>query len=42
VVRVHAVIALKAEHWLDVVLDAAGFARSTFVHLQARFQAPDL
>lgn len=33
--------ALKAEHRLDVLLDVAGVARSTFFYHQARLQAPD-
>lgn len=36
-----AVIALKAEHRLDVLLQIAGLARSTFFYHQARLGAPD-
>ncbi|MBP0090053.1 transposase, partial [Rhodococcus hoagii] len=39
--KVDAVVSLKAEHRLDVLLDIAGLARSTFFHHQARRQAPD-
>jgi putative transposase len=35
------VIALKAEHRLDVLLDVAGLARSTFFYHQARLARPD-
>ena len=38
---VRAVIALKAEHRLDLLLDLTGFARSTFFYHQARLRAPD-
>jgi putative transposase len=40
-VKVQAVISLKAEHRLDVLLHAAGLARSTFFYHQARLQDPD-
>ncbi|MDQ0865578.1 IS3 family transposase [Arthrobacter globiformis] len=36
-----AVIALKAEHRLEVLLDVAGLARSTFFYHQSRLQRPD-
>ncbi|MFM1727153.1 IS3 family transposase [Prescottella soli] len=39
--KVHAVVSLKAEHRLDVLLEAAGLARSTFFYHQARLQDPD-
>lgn len=39
--KVQAVISLKAEHHLDVLLHAAGLARSTFFYHQARLQGPD-
>ncbi|MGO4201936.1 IS3 family transposase [Rhodococcus sp. TAF43] len=39
--RVDAVVSLKAEHRLDVLLDVAGLARSTFFYQQARRHAPD-
>jgi hypothetical protein len=35
------VIALKAEHRLEVLLDVAGLPRSTFFYHQARMLAPD-
>jgi putative transposase len=38
---VKAVIALKAEHRLDVLLDVARLARSTFFYHQARLTRPD-
>lgn len=38
--KVHAVVTLKAEHRLDVLLKVADLARSTLFHHQARFQAP--
>jgi putative transposase len=40
-VKVDAVISLKAEHRLDVLLAVSGLARSTFFYHQARRQAPD-
>jgi putative transposase len=40
-VKVHAVVALKAEHRLDVLLEVAGIARSTFFYHQARLGVPD-
>jgi putative transposase len=40
-VKVRAVLALKAEHRLDVLLEVAGLARSTFFYHQARMTAPD-
>lgn len=39
--KVRAVVSLKAEHCLDVLLQAAGLARSTFFYHQARLQRPD-
>lgn len=39
--KVDAVVSLKAEHRLDVLLDIAGLARSTFFRHQGRRQAPD-
>ncbi|WP_328524351.1 IS3 family transposase [Kribbella sp. NBC_00359] len=39
--KVRAVVSLKAEHRLDVLLQAAGLARSTFFYHQARLQDPD-
>ncbi|MGC4944577.1 IS3 family transposase, partial [Kribbella sp. DT2] len=39
--KVQAVISLKAEHRLDVLLHAAGLARSTFFYHQARLLGPD-
>ena len=39
--KVEAVVSLKAEHRLDVLLDVAGLARSTFFYQQARRRAPD-
>ncbi|MFF0818749.1 IS3 family transposase [Rhodococcus sp. NPDC003318] len=39
--KVRAVIALKAEHRLEVLLEVAGLARSTFFYHQARAHAPD-
>lgn len=39
--KVRAVLALKAEHRLDVLLEVAGLARSTFFYHQARLAAPD-
>lgn len=39
--KVRAVIALKAEHRLDLLLDAAGLARSTFFYHQSRLAQPD-
>ena len=38
---VRAVIALKAEHRLELLLDLTGFARSTFFYHQARLRAPN-
>jgi putative transposase len=40
-VRVQALIALKADFPLPVLLQVAGLARSTFFYHQARLQAPD-
>jgi putative transposase len=40
-VKVAAVIALKAEHRLDLLLQIAGLARSTFFYHQARLARPD-
>jgi putative transposase len=40
-VKVRAVISLKADHRLDVLLHAAGLARSTFFYHQARGRVPD-
>jgi putative transposase len=40
-VKVLAVVALKAEHRLDVLLEVAGLARSTFFYHQARLAQPD-
>jgi putative transposase len=40
-VKVHALIALKADFPLPVLLRVAGLARSTFFYHQARLQAPD-
>jgi len=40
-VKVAAVIALKAEHRLDLLLQIAGLARSTFFYHQARLDAAD-
>ncbi|MFE4545691.1 IS3 family transposase [Arthrobacter sp. NPDC056727] len=39
--KVQAVICLKADYPLGVLLDVAGLARSTFFYHQARLQAPD-
>ncbi|WP_241565980.1 hypothetical protein [Prescottella agglutinans] len=39
--KVDAVVSLKAEHRLDVLLEIAGLARSTFFYHQARRQALD-
>ncbi|WP_337110311.1 IS3 family transposase [Prescottella equi] len=39
--KVDAVVSLKAEHRLDVLLDVAWLARSTFFYHQAHLQAPD-
>ncbi|WP_433607047.1 IS3 family transposase [Prescottella agglutinans] len=39
--KVDAVVSLKAEHRIDVLLEAAGLARSTFFYHQARLRAPD-
>lgn len=39
--KVGAVIALKAEYRLDLLLEVAGLARSTFFYHQARLAAPD-
>ncbi|MDH6285105.1 putative transposase [Rhodococcus sp. LBL1] len=39
--KVRAVLALRAEHRLDVLLEAAGVARSTFFYHQARLRGPD-
>ena len=39
--RVRAVISLKAQYRLDVLLDVAGLARSTFFYHQARLREPD-
>lgn len=39
--KVAAVVSLKAEHRLDVLLDVAGLARSTFFYHQARLRTPD-
>ena len=39
--RVQALIALKADFPLPVLLQVAGVARSTFFYHQARLQAPD-
>jgi putative transposase len=41
VLKVGAVIALKAEHRLEVLLDVAGIPRSTFFYHQSRLQGPD-
>jgi putative transposase len=40
-VKVQTLIALKADFPLPVLLQVAGFARSTFFYHQARIQAPD-
>jgi putative transposase len=40
-VKVQAVVALKAEHSLGVLLDVAGLARSTFFYHQGRLYRPD-
>ena len=40
-VKVQAVVSLKADYPLGVLLDVAGLARSTFFYHQARLQAPD-
>jgi hypothetical protein len=40
-VKVQALIALKADFPLPVLLQVSGLARSTFFYHQARFQAPD-
>jgi len=40
-VRVQALIALKADFPLPMLLQISGLARSTFFYHQARFQAPD-
>jgi putative transposase len=40
-VKVRAVVALKAEHRLDVLLEVAGLARSTFFYHQARLTRSD-
>ncbi|MDH6284653.1 IS3 family transposase [Prescottella agglutinans] len=40
--KVRAVLALRAEHRLDALLEAAELARSTFFYHQARLQDPDL
>jgi putative transposase len=40
-VKVQAVISLKADHPLGVLLDIAGFARSTFFYHQAKLAGPD-
>ena len=39
--KVHTVVSLKAEHRLDVLLQVAGLARSTFFYHQARLDDPD-
>ncbi|MDH6284987.1 IS3 family transposase [Prescottella agglutinans] len=39
--KVDAVVSLKADHRLEVLLDVAGLARSTFFYHQARRHAPD-
>lgn len=39
--KVLALVALKAEHRLEVLLQVAGLARSTFFYHQARLQTPD-
>ncbi len=39
--KVHAVVSLKDEHRLDVLLQVAGLARSTFFYHQARLDDPD-
>ncbi|MCJ0894083.1 IS3 family transposase [Rhodococcus sp. ARC_M5] len=39
--KVLAVIALKAQYRLDVLLDVAGLARSTFFYRQAQLRRPD-
>lgn len=39
--RVRAVVALKADYALDVLLETAGLARSTFFYHQARLARPD-
>ena len=39
--KVQAVISLKAEYPLSVLLDVAGLARSTFFYHQALLKAPD-
>ena len=39
--KVLAVIALKAHHRLDVLLDVAGVAHSTFSYRQAQLRRPD-
>lgn len=40
-VKVRAVVALKADYSLDVLLQVAGLARSTFFYHQARLAQPD-
>jgi putative transposase len=40
-VKVHAVVSLKADYRLPVLLQVAGLARSTFFYHQARLQGPD-
>ena len=40
-VKVRTVVALRAEYRLDVLLQVAGLARSTFFYHQARLDAPD-
>ena len=39
--KVQALIALKADYRLPVLLQAAGLARSTFFYHQARLESPD-
>ncbi len=39
--KVHAVVSLKDEHRLDVLLQVAGLARSTFFYHQARLDDQD-
>ncbi|MCK2245508.1 MULTISPECIES: IS3 family transposase [unclassified Crossiella] len=39
--KVHAVLSLKAEHSLELLLAVSGLARSTFFHHQARQGRPD-
>ncbi len=39
--KVRAVVSLKAEHRLDVLLQVAGLARATFFYHQARLARPD-